>query len=439
MRRPSKELTLSVAWAWVYVALVATPLLLVAAAPGGRGFGGELGAALGFLALSVFAGQFVMTARFKWLEPPLGTDLVYAFHRHVTAVGILFALGHAILSSGGVSFALALADPRTGPSGFAGALALALVLAVTATTLWRRRVRLEYDRWRRLHGALALGAVLLAVDHALALGTALGDGPGRALWIVWTAAWIALLFRVRLVKPLVLLRRPWVVAEVLPLGPSAIGLRVLPRGHAGFRFRAGQFAWISVGDSPLRGREHPFSFSGSASDAPLLEFTIKEAGDWTRRVQGLRAGETVYVDGPFGTLSPERYPRAPGFGFVAGGAGIAPILSALRTLADRGDRRPMVLVDANDREDEILWRAELGALAGRLDVDVHHVLVEPPPGWSGESGLLADALLARVGAPRRSWEWFVCGPPPMMDVVERGLHRAGVTRGRIHSERFDLA
>ena len=49
-----------------------------------------------------------------------------------------------------------------------------------------------------------------------------------------------------------------------------------------------------------------------------------------------------WVDGPFGAFTLDRKPAA-GFVFVAGGIGIAPVLSMLRTLADRGDRRPVVL------------------------------------------------------------------------------------------------
>jgi predicted ferric reductase len=436
----SKELALSALWAWLFVALVATPLLFVGAAPPpGREFPGEVGAALGFLSLSIFAAQFALTARFRWLEPPLGTDLVYAFHRHITFVAVLFAAGHAVLSSGGVAGALRLLDPRAGGfPGFAGVLALLLVLAIAATTLGRRALGVEYDLWRRAHGALALAAVLLAAHHALRFGAGLSAPRPRAAWALYTAAWAALLFRVRLLKPLRLRRRPYVVASVAPLPGPAIALALEPRGHAGFRFEAGQFAWITVGETPFAAAEHPFSFSGAADDAPRLEFTIKERGDWTRGVQAVRPGTPVYVDGPFGTLCPQRYPRAPGYGFVAGGVGIAPILSMLRTLAARGDRRPMVLVDANDRWEGVLHREEIAALSRRLRLTVVHVLREPPPGWTGERGLVTDALLARVAAPAR-WEWFVCGPPPMMDSVERGLRRAGVPIGRVHAERFDLA
>jgi predicted ferric reductase len=436
----SKELALSALWAWLFVALVAAPLIFLSfTPPPGRDFAGELGAALGFLSLSTFATQFALTARFRWLEPPLGTDLVYAFHRHVTFVALGFAVAHAVLSSGGAAAALGLLDPRAGGfAAFAGVLALAIAVAITATTLARRRLRLEYDLWRRLHGALALSAVLLAAHHVLRFGGGLSTPRARAAWALYTVAWAALLFRVRLLKPLQMRRRPYVVRSVTPLPGPSIVLALDPRGHAGLRFEAGQFAWITVGESPFAAAEHPFSFSGAADDAPRLEFTIKERGDWTRAVQAVRPGTPVFVDGPFGTLCPARYPRAPGYGFVAGGVGIAPILSMLRTLAARGDRRPMVLVDANDRWDGVLHREEIAALARRLRLTVVHVLREPPPGWTGERGLVTDALLARVAAPAR-WEWFVCGPPPMMDLVERGLRRAGVPIGRVHAERFDLA
>jgi ferredoxin-NADP reductase len=54
----------------------------------------------------------------------------------------------------------------------------------------------------------------------------------------------------------------------------------------------------------------------------------------------------------------------------------------LRTLADREDARPVVLVYANGEWDRVAFREELGARPG---TDVVHVLTNPPPGWSGET------------------------------------------------------
>jgi predicted ferric reductase len=66
------------------------------------------------------------------------------------------------------------------------------------------------------------------------------------------------------------------------------------------------------------------------------------------------------------------------------------------------------------------------------------VLEAPPPGWQGETGLITEALLARHLPREGRYGYFVCGPPRMMDVVERALTRLGVPLGDVHSERFDL-
>jgi predicted ferric reductase len=400
----------------------------------------ELADACGFLALAILGLQFATTARFRWLEPPAGTDLVYAVHRQVTFVAIGLALLHpALLFGPRLADVLAAVNPAAGPWELrAGSLSLAAVALVAATSLLRRRLRLPYEAWRALHGALAVGAVALAAWHALALGSALQARVPRLLWAAYTASFLALALRVRVVKPALLRRRPWTVEAVVKQRGDVVSLRLRPRGHRGFRFAAGQFAWISVGDSPFAGREHPFSFSGAAGDAPLLEVSIKDAGDWTRRVQSLAPGATAFVDGPFGTLCVDRHPDAAGFGFVAGGIGVAPFLSHLRTLAARGERRPLVLVYGSGAWETTTFREELAELATRLRLRLVHVVARPEPGWTGERGLPSRELLERHVPAAAGWEWFVCGPPAMMDVVERALHDLGVPVGRIHSERFDL-
>jgi predicted ferric reductase len=442
MRIGLADLTRSALWIALYVLLALYPLLWLAAVPAGGGtFRSELASALGFLALSTMAMQFVLTARFQWLAPPFGTDLVYAFHRHVTGAAIAFALLHAVAILGGDPVALfAWALPWTPPWTVGAGVASAwLLLAIGLSSWFRRRLRIPYDAWRRLHGAGAAAAVLLGLWHALSAGALLEGRIVRWLWIAWTLAWVGLLLRVRLAKPLVLRRRPYVVREVRPERGDAVTLALEPEGHPGFRFRSGQFAWLTWGGSPFAAAEHPFSFSGSSQRAPRVELTVKAVGDFTRRlVSRARAGDRAWVDGPFGTMSVDGFPDADGYVFVAGGIGIAPCLSMLRTLADRGDRRPHLLVFGTSAWERTPFREELAALSSRLALRVVHVLERPPPGWTGEAGLMSEALLARHVPRGGRHGYFVCGPPAMMDVVERALYRLGAPIADLHSERFDL-
>lgn len=438
-----RDVTRSGLWLALYVFLALYPILWLAAVhvPGKPSFREEIASVLGFLALSMMAMQFLLTARFKWLAPPFGTDLVYAFHRHVTAAMLLFAVLHPVVLLGPDPAALApWLLPWTLPfSMAAGVLSLYALLLVAVTSWGRRRLRLPYEGWRVFHGLASLAAVLLGLWHALGAGRLLSAPVVRWLWVAWTLAWAGLLVRVRVAKPLALWRRPWRVQEARRERGDAVTLVLEPDGHPGFRFRAGQFVWLTLGSSPFSLAEHPFSISSSAQRSPRVELTIKASGDWTRGVvDRARAGDRAYVDGPFGTMSIDSFSDAAGWFFVAGGVGAAPCLSMLRTLADRGDRRPATLVYATGDWEGTPFREELPRLAERLALRVVHVLERPPPSWSGERGLVTEELLARHLPPEPGHAFYVCGPPRMMDAVERALARLGVPLGDVHSERFDL-
>lgn len=437
-----KDLTRAALWMGLYALLALFPLLLLLAAPAsyGGGFMEELASALGFLALSLLAMQFVLTARFQWIAPPFGTDLVYAFHRHVTVVALTFALLHPVLLFGAtLRDALGYLWPWAAPWEIATGVWSAYALLALSLASWlRKRLRLPYEAWRWTHGALAVAALAVGVWHAVLAGRLLSRPVVRWLWLAWTFGWMGLLLRVRVMKPLALLRRPWTVVAVRPERCDSVTLVLEPEGHAGFRFRPGQFAWLTLGGSPFSGREHPFSISSSSQQAPRIELSVKAAGDHTRQVQATRPGARAWLDGPYGSMSIDAFPDVDGYVFVAGGIGVAPCLSMLRTLADRGDRRPHLVVYGTADWERTPFREDLAALQGRLDLRVVHVLERPPAGWTGEQGYVTEALLDRWLPRAGRHGHFVCGPGPMMDAVEVALRRLGVPLSDLHAERFDL-
>ena len=153
----------------------------------------------------------------------------------------------------------------------------------------------------------------------------------------------------------------------------------------------------------------------------------------------MKVGELAYVDGPHGVFTTDRHAAAPGFVFIAGGVGIAPIMSMLRTLADKADRRPMRLIYGNRRWDDVVFREELDALILHLNLVVIHVLQEPPTSWRGAHGLLTEAVM-RSSIPHDALAsvFFLCGPKPMSESVEGSLRRMGVPLHRIHCELFEM-
>jgi predicted ferric reductase len=428
-------------WLTLYVLLSLTPLL-VAFAYGdhpGRKFWTEFSVALGFVALAMIGLQFAVTARFRRVAAPYGIDIVLRFHRQISLLALSLAVAHPVILFATRDDALGLLNIIEAPwrARFAVGSTVALLVLV-AISLWRRRLRLRYGIWRTTHGLLAVIALALALAHIELVGWYVDLPWKRALWAAMTAAVIGLLIYVRLVIPLRQLHRPWVIQRVIPERGRATTLVLRPLGHGGLRFLPGQFAWLTLRRTPFAVEDHPFSFSSSAEDATEVAMTIKEAGDFTSTVKNIVPGTPAYLEGPHGAFTVDRYPGS-GCVFVAGGVGITPIISMLRTLADRGDRQPQLLVYGARSWDDITYREDLELLQSRLDLRVVYVLSDPPTDWTGEQGRITYELLERhLPDDKPSFLYFICGPPPMMDAVEHALRRAGVPWPSIYTERFSM-
>lgn len=431
-------------WILVYLLLITAPLiiLLIGEVPEGREFWREFSVALGFAGLAMMTLQFVLTARFKSIKAPYGADIVYHFHRQISLVGLVLILAHPLLLFIFHPEYLNLLNLFTAPwRARAGVTAVVLLLALVIASIWRKELKIEYTSWRIWHGILAMVVVALVIIHVVLARHYLNTPWKQALWIAYGLIWTGLLLYTRIIKPFLLLRQPYAVESITAERGNAWSLTLKPLRHPGMRFMPGQFAWITVQRSPFADAEHPFSISSSAEQPGSLTFTIKELGDFTSQIKHLTLGEKVYVDGPFGHFSVDRHPHASLFVFIAGGVGITPIMSTLRTLADRGDSRPLTLIYANRDWESVIFREELDRLAGLLNLKVVHVLANPPEGWQGEKGFIINAILQRHLPPERKrnfMEVFICGPEPMMNAVEQALSDLGVPFGDIHSERFNL-
>jgi predicted ferric reductase len=279
----------------------------------------------------------------------------------------------------------------------------------------------------------------LGLGHAIGVGNYLGLFWKAVLWTAIALIALWLLVYVRLVKPWLMLKKPYLVEGVRSERGDVWTLALRPRGHKGFQFQPGQFAWITLEISPFRMREHPFSMSSNGDNLEKIEFSIKALGDFTNTIKDVPPGTKAFLDGPYGVFTTDRYEDTAGFVLIAGGIGITPMISMLITQAERKDERPYLLIYASKTWEDITFREELNELKGKLDLNLVHVLKEPPEDWPGETGYVDKELLERYIPKRRATrQYFICASPKMMEQVEIALHQLEVPPMNIHMEHFNL-
>ncbi|WP_328334892.1 ferric reductase-like transmembrane domain-containing protein [Kribbella sp. NBC_00382] len=427
-------------WFVLYAAVLLVPLLLTRAVVGDPGIPAAEAIALssGLVGFSALVVAVALPARLPRLIATFGIEMILTVHRLIALIAVLMVLLHFV--------AVLIADPRgfrildlTRTTWAARAAVTATVSLVLLVVLAVRRPRRQprYEGWRLVHNGLVAVVVTTAWLHVWWLRHLIAHGLIAAWFIGSGLLLVALAARRWLWLPIRSRRHAYVVEAVRPVPGDGITLVIRAYHHAGLPFEAGQFAWLKIGSTPFVFEEHPFSIASTAEHPERMEFTIKALGDFTELLSALRPGRRVFLDGPYGGFTIEGLDAAPGFVLIAAGVGITPLLSMLRTLADRDDRRRHRLFVAARTEDQLMLRPEIAGLRTRLNLKVVEVLSDPGPEWTGERGRIDAALLERF-LPRRPYRlhYFICGPPSMVVAISQDLAGMGVPLRRIHTERF---
>jgi predicted ferric reductase len=428
-------------WLAVYTAMALAPLAFVPVAAYTReqaSFGTVLAAGLGFTGLTIMSLQLVTPSRVRPFTVPFGADLLLRFHRSIGTVTWFLVLGHIVVLMADDSERLGLLLVHEAPlRAQAGAVATLSLTLLVATSLWRKRFGLSYEGWRGAHILLGVLVLCGSIVHVLKVDKYLAVAPIRWSVIGLALGAVAALLALRITRPLRARRKaPYEVSSVRRERGDATTLELTPLGRP-VPFHAGDFAWIKLGDRPLSLTEHPFSFSSSADRPERVSFTIKESGDFTSRVvTALERGTRVIVDGPHGSFKPAD-PDAP-YLLIAGGIGITPAISTLRTFADRRDHREVVLLYLSRTWEDMTFREDLAELQRRLpSLRIVHVLSRPHEGWDGETGRICPELLERVLPLRaKAWNVFICASPAVTAAAHAALDAWGMPRRQVHAEHF---
>lgn len=226
-------------------------------------------------------------------------------------------------------------------------------------------------------------------------------------------------------------------------------VRLAPAGGSRFCFRAGQYAVLAFGEH----RPRPFSMASRPDDG-LLEFHVRHGkavgqGASAHAAALLRRGDGVWVEGPFGEAFLREQHAGPIIG-IAGGTGVAPLLSIAATALTRQRDRPIHLYVGARDEAELYVATGLDRLAKR-----HRafrwtpVLSQPGLPSARRLGMVTDALAADI-ASLQSGEFratggmlsvegskaYIAGPQAMVLTAVQILRAVGVDDSDLHADTF---
>lgn len=199
-----------------------------------------------------------------------------------------------------------------------------------------------------------------------------------------------------------------------------------------FSYRPGQFLTLRL---PIEGRYVPRCYS--MSSAPALDDALRVTVKRVHRGRGsnwvcdkIRVGDSIELLPPSGLFSPRNLSQ--NFLLLAGGSGITPVFSILRTVLKRHQGN-VVLFYANRDERSVIFKKDLQQLAAEYPdrLQVIHWL-------DSVQGAPSQKQLAAWATPwvENAGQAFICGPGPFMDAAQAAMIEAGMPADQVHVERF---
>jgi ferredoxin-NADP reductase len=236
---------------------------------------------------------------------------------------------------------------------------------------------------------------------------------------------------------------PWRVATVATVKPESARAKTILLDVPGWPGHlAGQHLDLRLTADDGYQTQRSYSISSVPDGQPRLEITVERLDDGEVSpflMDELREGDRIELRGPAGGY----FTWTPADGgpllLVGGGSGVAPLMAMLRARTWAGDRTPVRLFYSARTVDELLYRAELEALAeGNEGFKLTRTLTRgAPESWMGEQGRIGREMLAARGFPPEDRpRGFVCGPTPFVEAIADALIALGHDGRHIKTERF---
>jgi predicted ferric reductase len=443
----------------VYLALIISPLAIAISLDlEHRPFLDQLSSGLAILGFNIIFLEFILSGRIRLLSKTLGVDWVLQIHQLMSRTAAIFLLIHPLLYTLPNVPAFSSFPPSatylglTTGTAFTGTVALVALILLIGLAITRHTGHIKYEYWRVSHALLAVSIALMGFHHTSHAGRYTQETVMLRYWQIALGISLLTLIWVYVIRPLIQKSHAYEVVSVREVAHKIYELTIQARNSKILNYQAGQFTWLKLKSAaPLF--ENPFSFSSAPNisgnkNEDQLQFLIKDVGDFTHQVSELKAGDLIYLDAPYGNFGQSCFKHTEGnMVLIAGGAGIAPIISLLRGLTHTKNEKLLNknirVIYGNRIQEQMIDLASLVNLQAFTRLEVIPVVTESNADWRGVSGLLDQSNLKKILIGQdtdlselRNTQFYICGPAEMIDSVEAALTDMSVPLGHIESEKF---
>lgn len=223
------------------------------------------------------------------------------------------------------------------------------------------------------------------------------------------------------------------VKEIIPRTPNVTSFR-FPR-PAELDYLAGQFLFITLRSGGQELSKH-FSFSSSPTENEHIEFTKKFTNsEFSVALKTLKLGDWARVEAPFGTFT---YGGEPKIGMLAGGIGMTPLISICKYCTDLRLPTKITALYGCRTESDIAFRQELEAMQQQNpNLKIIFTLNEASPSWNGAVGVITADMVKNEIPDFKETIFYTCGPPAMVEVMEKLVESLGLPKTQLKREYFD--
>ncbi|MCX6754409.1 MAG: ferric reductase-like transmembrane domain-containing protein [Candidatus Nomurabacteria bacterium] len=389
----------------------------------------SLGQIFGLVGMVLFSINLILAGRFKFLDKYFkGLDKVYAHHSRIGSIAFSMLLFHPIFlviryllistQDAALFFVPFINMPVTW-----GIISLFMMIVLLSVTFY---IKLKYHIWKMSHKFMLLSFFFASLHTFFIYSDISRSSLLRFYVLLFTMTGLFVGIRKTFFSKFLVSKFEYKVKNTIQLNKDILEIEMEPVSNK-MNFKSGQFAFFSFISGGVTPESHPFSIS-SASVDNNIKITVKNLGDYTSLLVGLKPNDGVLIDGPYGHFSYQNF-KSKNQIWIAGGIGITPFLSMARVLESEYNIDMYYSVKEN---------SEAVYLKDFEDISLKNPNFKFNLWDASLKGYINSGLVVNLSKGFADKDIFLCGPPMFMESLKNQFVVLGVDIKKIHYENFSF-